>query len=344
MDQAKLQAIIGEFYAKLPANAQAFFGSLAWTETLKGISVMHNLNPMQIEILGTETTLVLLGIIPVEEYEEIIAKELALPKELTEKIVSEISEKILEPLRPTLLITYAQNVEDVNSTGEDEEEDLDPRLSSLPQNVQDAIINSGYQKKLYEIGTKHKLQVSQMAALEEVTVKFISGAISPTKYESDVALATELPATAVKEIAQEVNDTILVSIRENMQEAEKSKTESGADVEAREVPIPPYAPVSPVSTVEKKIELVETKKTKDEDIVPIPPVMAEVNPVVSAEKPALVTPPSFISDKLFAATKTQAVVSDHSLPKVNTAPDATAKPAESAPAISKGFDPYHEAI
>ena len=343
MDKTQLQETIVKYYTKLPPAAQDFFSGMTWMEILKDISVMHNLNPMQMEVLATETTLVLIGIIHLDEYEQLITKELALPKELTEKIVSEINEKILKPLRPTLETAYMQNVEDVNSIGEDEEEDLDPRLSSLPQNVQEAIINSGYQKKLYEIGAKHKLQVSQMAALEEVTVKFISGAVSPTKYESDVALATELPATAVKEIAQEVNDTILVSIRENMQEIEKSKTQSDADIEASEVPIPPYAPAP--MPIKQKAEVLEIKKIEDEDIVPKPPVIDEANPTPTViEKPQVATPPSFISDKLFGATKNQAIVSDHSLPKVNTAPDTTAKPVEPAPVISKGFDPYHETI
>ncbi len=339
MDQAQLQKLIAEFYEKLPPTAQEFFGDMAWMETLKNISVMHNLNPIQIEVLGTETTLVLLGIIHLDEYEEIVTKELSLPKELTEKILREIDEKILKTLRPTLQVAYTQNVEDINFLGRgDEQEKVDPRLALLPQNVQQAIANSGYQKKLYEIGSVHKLQISQMAALEDVTVKFLSGAISPTRYESDVALATELPAATIKDIAKEINDTILVSIRQNMQQQESAAASGGLDSDD-EVPIPPYAPTPIQPKIAEPVKIADIT----EDIVPKPPVITEINTPAPVKQPTISMPQSFVGDKLFGATKIQAVTSDHSTPKIDTTKDTVVKPPETA-TISKGFDPYHEAI
>ena len=377
MDQTKLQETIAEFYAKLPPDAQAFFGGMTWMETLKDISVMHNLNPQQIETLGTETTLVLLGIIHLDEYEALIAKELALPKELTEKIISEINDKILARMRASLEEAYAKNVDDINSMGQDEDEDLDPRLALLPKNVQEAITRSGYQKKLYAIGTKHNLQVNQMASLEEVTMKFITGAISPTKYENDVGLATELSATAVSDIAKEVNEIILVPIREYMQEQERKQisASSSQTTEDDEVPIPPYAqapikqevvPATAHETTPATIEVkpaVSEPRTITESILsdakePQPTagpmsgndqgILADAGiEIVDNVAPSTPTPANFIADKLFGQTKTQAVTSDHSLPKISPAatqtPETNAKPPISA-VLPKANDPYHEAI
>src|SRR3989344_8884181 len=102
MDQKELQEKIALYYSKLPPKAQEVFSGMAWLETLKAISQKYGLTEKQIETLGTETTLVLLGIIHLVEYEEALTNELGLPRNSTDKMVQEIQESIIKEIRPEL--------------------------------------------------------------------------------------------------------------------------------------------------------------------------------------------------------------------------------------------------
>ena len=111
MDQKKLQQQIAYYYSKLPLDAQNMFSSMKWLETLKVISIKYALNDKQIETLGTETTLVLLGIIHPEDYEETLVNELDLSIESVEKIFIEINESVLKPIRRELTRIFIENTE-----------------------------------------------------------------------------------------------------------------------------------------------------------------------------------------------------------------------------------------
>jgi hypothetical protein len=110
MDQAQLQQKIAEYYEKLPPLIQAAFSGMTWIESLKEMSILYDLNSEQESTLGTETTLVLLGIIPLEEYESNLTKELKINKELEEKLMKDIKDKIIEQIRPQLINAYDENV------------------------------------------------------------------------------------------------------------------------------------------------------------------------------------------------------------------------------------------
>jgi hypothetical protein len=110
MDQIQLKQKIGEYFVKLPKEAQDVFSSLVWMETLKEIATKYNLNPEEIEILGTETTLVLLGIIHLGEYQENLERELIVEKETIEKIIMEIDDRILKTIKEQLSETFESNL------------------------------------------------------------------------------------------------------------------------------------------------------------------------------------------------------------------------------------------
>src|SRR3989339_521303 len=95
MDPKELQEKIALYFSKLPPDAQEVFSSMKWLETLQTISLKYNLNQKQQETLSTETTLVLLGIIHLVEYEENLTIELGLDKRFTElpKEIKDIIEK-----------------------------------------------------------------------------------------------------------------------------------------------------------------------------------------------------------------------------------------------------------
>ncbi len=123
MDQEQLQQKIAEYYAKLPKGAQTVFSSMKWLETLESLSTKYNLNESQKSTLGTETMLVLLGIIHLVEYENVLEKELEMPKVQFDKMLIEIDESILRTIRPQLSEAFKKNNEVIEEKVQKEEEE-----------------------------------------------------------------------------------------------------------------------------------------------------------------------------------------------------------------------------
>ena len=218
MDQTELQQKIAEYYVKLPEEAQKVFSSMQWLETLKQMGEKYGLNDQQMETLGTETTLVLLGIIHSDEYEEILKNEIKVSEDSMTKLLAEINESILNTIRPQLEETFIKN-------NEEEKQKLDERFNNLSKETKDAIEKSDYQTKIYDIGKKHNLTIYQMGVFGESVINVMLGVILPNKFE-DSLKRLELPAEKTTEIVNDVNKQILRKIREElMKNINRSKTE-----------------------------------------------------------------------------------------------------------------------
>ena len=337
MDQKQLQEQIALYYSKLPADAQEVFSSMKWMDTLKSISVRYGLKDDQIETLGLETTLLLLGIIHIEEYEGVLKNELRIPEASAMKMLEEIDAEVLRSIRTSLGTAYESHVkglveEKYGSLGK-----LDERFSKLPKSVQTAIGESNYQEKLYGIASTHKLSIDQMATFEETTTKVLIGMINPDQYEGELASNTGIQKEEVGKIVAEVNEQILKNIREILRK-HWEENENGAVSEDDEVPIPPYA----ISNTEERKPMVEVLKTRPES-GPAPLSKTETG-IYGNAGIEIVEDMDIISQKLKGVTLSKSSVSDHSLPKV-TSPSA---PAPQAPApttpTTKAHDPYHEVI
>jgi len=123
MDKEELQKNIALYYSKLPPNVQQIFATFKWVDELQKISSKYGLSQEQISTLGTETTLALLGVIHLVEYEELLEKELGLPKPDLEKMLTEIDDAILRPIRSQLSEQFHKNNESGEESGEGAEED-----------------------------------------------------------------------------------------------------------------------------------------------------------------------------------------------------------------------------
>ena len=212
MNQA-LQQKISEYYAKLPQKAQEMFARMDWMENLKTISVKYNLTDMQIQTLGTETTLMLLGIIHANEYEGNLMTELAVPREVADKIVKDVNDTILKDFRLMLTEAYTANTMEAAEKEYGAGKTLGERFESLPYEVRDAIENSDYQKKLYDIASKQKLSIEQMGKLENLTNKVMLGIIHPDEYTKKIAEDLAISMDASNALVLEINNQIMGSIR-----------------------------------------------------------------------------------------------------------------------------------
>jgi len=284
MDQEQLKQKIVEYYGKLPKEAQVVFSSMTWMETLKSISAKYGLNNNQIEILGTETTLVLLGIIHIEEYQKILEKELGLEKEITEKIIIEIDENILKTIKGQLVEVFESNAGILAEEKHGGDKKLDERFSGLPEDIQEAIALSNWKEKLYEIAPKYKLNIEQMGILEEVTTKVMLDIIHPDKYEEELASKITISKEDISNLVKDVNEEILKTIRELLK---KHWDENGS-----------------------KEYVVSSKDNGIKEEIPIPPY-------AKIEIKAVETPKNIIEEKLKNPTVSERIVSDHSIPKIS---------------------------
>lgn len=233
MDQKELQQKIALYYEKLPEEAKVVFAGMNWIGTLEEIEIKYSLNDEQIKTLGTETAILLLGIIGIEEYVNTIRKEMKLEASVVDKILDEVGEKILNNVMPYIDKAYNDNMSSFikESTGEKED----------------------YKVKIYEISNKHGLPIDKMGEIQSITERFINGEISSIKYENEISLITEFPSNKILEIIKDINENIINKIR---QEAIKKNT----------VPLPPKKPMSislPIKS-KKEIPLPPKKEVKEE--------------------------------------------------------------------------------
>lgn len=260
MNQEELQQKIAEYYSKLPENLQKFFADMNWLNTLQEINTKYNLSGEQIEILSTETTLALLCIIPMDDYVNAIENNMKLSSEQKEQLMSEINDKIFKDIGYDLEDTFTKNVNGLSEEKYGGEKKLDERFNSLPKEVQEAISQSDYQSKLYEISQNHKLNMEQMGMLEEVTTKVILNIIHPDQYESSLADKLNMGREEVSKIVIEINDNVLKNIREK----EKMITNDQSAFSADKLPI---------NNEEKE----NTVKNEIGDEVPLPPYKTVTN-------------------------------------------------------------------
>lgn len=350
MDQTQLQQKIAHYYSKLPPDVQTVFASMRWMDTLRDISSKYQLTAEQIETLATETTLVMLGIIHLDEYQKIIEAEITIPATSMISMIAEIDTLILKTIRPQLVTTFENNANDLVEEKYGGVTKLDERFSKLPQEVQVAISESDYQAKLYAIANKHKLSINHMAALDEVTTKVMIGIIHPDKFETELEANISISKEEVVEIVNEVNEGILKNIREILKSHWNKESSTIQDFGDDEVPIPPYAmttvKIPLTSKAESKIyedsgiEIVkETEEPIQKPEINIAPSKLNPNIITNAPVAPEITrqnsgiEDSIIGDKLGGITKSSSATTDYSLPKISK--DSS---------VSKLHDPYHEAI
>src|SRR3989344_1405333 len=277
MDQKELQKQIALFYSRLPPNAQALFSSMEWLETLKKISQKYKLTDEQIETLGTETTLALLGIIHLVEYEEALTNELRLPRNLMDKMMLEIEETIIKTIRPQLVEAFEANKNAEAGESPDIESKLDERFERLPKETQNIVLESKYRTILYNIARSYNLNVEQTGILESAATSLVTGAIRPEEFENSLNKNLRLPSETIKKIVSEISEKIFKKIREELVK------NTGKKPPSLDYPAEDIVPVAPPTT-----STASEKATKEDSSIltsagiEIVPEKLELEP---AEKP-----------------------------------------------------------
>ncbi len=337
MDEKELQQNIALYYSKLPPNLQEKFSSMEWLEALKKLAVKYTLGEEQTQTLGTETTLLLLGIIHPDEYYTALDQQLGLFRDNLDKMITEINSSVVTTIRPELLEVY-----ETNNTNSDIGEDLDKRFEILPPEVQNAIRKIDYHATLYEIATKHNLIIPQIDALEKITTNVMLGTIKGNQFESAVKENLRLPDDINKELVSEITGRILNKIRGEMINT------------YGEMPKNTTIPVKIIQPETTEVKQANTQVFSEHGIEIVPelleisspsPSQGEGSGVRSIHPGASATPeegnkiPSILIKKFSGAVSIPSVKTEHTLPNLSASSVPTPPIANAGkPAV----DPYRE--
>ena len=301
MDDNKdlLQIKIEEARAILPQKSREAIDVINWKITILGM--LGKYSPIQLDNLETETELLLCGLVSPEDYQNELETRMHLSKEEVNTLLTEMDKLVFKKIQKEL---ERKINEEEKTPYPNKESAFDPRFTSLPKEIQQAIAESNYQITLYTIAGKYKLTAEQMGILEETTIKVILGEIHPDKYEDELVSKITISKEDVTNLVIDINEKIFKVIRGVEKKYwDKEKTITNED----EIPLPPYA-----------------KIINNEDEIPLPPPSIKLDTKI-IEKTELIqpiigitnTPQNIIEEKLKGVTVSDHTVSDHSLPKMN---------------------------
>lgn len=308
--------IIKEQLEYLPEEIVALFADPKTTERILEIGKIAQLNNEQLEILQTETSLLILGLADQDGYKNELKNQLVISEGNLNNILKEIYTLIPADMMEELNLIYKER--------DEEALEFDPTFSGFPEKVQEAIANSGWKEKLYGIANKYKLTVSQMGILEEVTIQVMRNEIHPNEYEGELSSRITIPKEDISNIVKDVNTDILISIRELLKgNVSENKQIKNLSEKTEEVPLPPYAKI-----ITNDKLLINNEEKMPESYKPTEIPIENINIPVNIPK-------NIVEEKLKGATISNHSTSDYSTPKIST-PETEGKP--------KAFDPYREAF
>ncbi|MEX2052294.1 MAG: hypothetical protein WD991_01185 [Candidatus Paceibacterota bacterium] len=333
MDQQELQKNIALYYSKLSPEAQIVFSGMKWLDMLKKISIKYGLTETQSRTLGSETTLIMLGMIPMLEYEQNLAKDLAMPRENLELMITEIKSALLNPIATHITKAYENNVETETKERDVVESELDERFKKLPEDIKNAIIESNYYDNLYQIAQKYGLNIRQTGLLEEAVTSVMTGVLSPDKLEGTVKERTGTTPDIAGQMVIDINEKILKPVRTKMMQ----KTDK-----------PPITSIKINRVTPEKTE--ETKLKHSEEFI-LNNAGIKINPQklnalelgsgkqeVKTPPATPATPPVGLSQKLSGISQTPVVTTEHTIENITK---IDKKPDDIIRKIPK-TDPYRE--
>lgn len=171
MDE-KTKKLVMERFDALPKSVQEVITSSNYQDTLIEIGKQFGLNVEQMGSLELETTLVMMGLNPVKDFEADLTRELNVEKEKGSQIVKDINEKVFLKIRDLLKL--------MNTPAGEE-----PDLEETEAPTQSIAVETQTTNKDEDENT----QILNTAGIEIVPEKLeIAGAVKPTVPSSNPAI------------------------------------------------------------------------------------------------------------------------------------------------------------
>lgn len=136
---------------------------------------------------------------------------------------------------------------------EDTQAQIEARLAELPEDVREAVLSAQLGERLGAIGQKHSLHIDQVGKLEDETMLVMLGFFDPDQFNKQLEEQLSLSPADAAAIAQEVNTSVFMPIRESL----KRFTEAKAAI-----PTPPSVP--------KEAQLPQVQTAPSPSVAPAP--------------------------------------------------------------------------
>ncbi len=101
-DKPDIQATLKERFAQLPKVVQDAITSADVRKRMRELADTHKLHLDQWETLENEVMMTLFGVIPVDELQANIQKQVGVPEEIAKALAADISKIVFEPIRAEL--------------------------------------------------------------------------------------------------------------------------------------------------------------------------------------------------------------------------------------------------
>lgn len=220
---------IKENFNQLPEDLQWAIMGAEVDDKIQRIGTLYELNADQTAQLALETYMVLMGVTPLEQFEQSIQSSIGLPKDINNAILKEVNEKIINNVKPELVKFVEKSQLSKSSPFLQNTEKLESRLNILPSSVQGAIDKSNYAAALYTISKEHKFNVPQMGTLEEAVTGVMTGKMHPDKFGDYLQQNLKLSIEENTNLVNEINENIFKPIRENMMLSLDRNTETDTE-------------------------------------------------------------------------------------------------------------------
>jgi len=202
----------------LPEEIRSFFADPKINEQILEIGKTYNFDAEKLEVLQTETTLLILGLTNPDNYPSELKNRLKINDEtsndLVKKVIAFISIEKMEKLKEIYKKTEDENRKKENRIIEK----IKGELNLLPKEKQEAINNFEWEKISAEIGKNHNLSEEEKSALKiEVALVLVE-----LEYKGFLELNIEdnvgVKEDESKKISKELSEKIFKPIAEKLTE------------------------------------------------------------------------------------------------------------------------------
>ncbi len=336
-----LQIEINKAKGAMAPEAIKAISSLNWKAVILALREKMGYSQDQIETLETETELLLCGLINPANYPIELQNRMGVDERNVEMLISVINSDILEKIKDQLIKNLNKKQPEMNIPQKTKGDEI---LSDMPEEFKQAITQSNWKEKLYNIGQKYKLTIEQLGYLEQITTKVIFGEIHTNQYEGELKSKIPISNHLITDLVQDINEDILKSIREIIKKNYETN-EALENAKDDDLPIPPYQKVdngefkikqdnnNPQNGYAKAgVEIIKDELEQKKDII-------NNNTDDNVLKNSGI---NIIEDKLTNPTVSNKIATDYSLPKINKQIPQT--PFGDNDGHLKHNDPYKEVL
>jgi len=356
-----LQIDIAKAREELSQESRNSIDSVNWRQIILGMN--NKFSTEQLETLETETELLLCGLVETEDYPLELETRMKISKSEVSNLINELDLQIFKKIQEELVKRISENEKVIQN---DKPLVFDPTFAGVPKNTQEGIARSDWKENLYKIGQKYNLSIDKMGLLEETTASVFKGVLARSQYENEIRNKVNPPEDKIKDLISEINEVVFQNIKDSMKIDRPTKNNMS-------VPLPPYKNeirneeliiknekndisidktgvdtetnkdtiTIDIPKLEIKNDLVRTTEEVDiyrEHGIEIMDDAEKIPEVKKAEKPQI----NIISEKMFKNTASPTIVTDYSIPKINTQTQSFNR-VQGGSSVNP-HDPYHEQI